>query len=98
MGRTPEQPVVDASAWPCVSWPRTNVTWTSAQSIAPSSGSVTVTVNGMSSPKVKVPPSTGTVMVTTGAVFPTVMVVFADPTLPLESITESFAVNWPAVV
>ena len=98
VGRTPEQPVVVASAWPWVSWPRTNVTCTSAQLIGPSSGSVTVTVNGMLSPKANVPPSTGTVMFTVGAVLPTVMVVFADPTLPLESITESFAVNCPAVV
>ena len=98
VGSTPEQPVVDASAWPCVSWPRTNVTWTSAQSIAPSSGSVTVTVNGMFSPNANVPPSTGTSTVTIGAVLPTVIVVFADPILPLESITASFAVYCPIVV
>ena len=33
------------------------------------------------------------VTVTVGAVLPTVIVVFATPILPLESITESFAVN-----
>ena len=41
--------------------PRTKVTSTSAQLIAPSSGSLTVTENGMLSPKANVPPSTGVV-------------------------------------
>ena len=81
------QPVAVASAWPCVSWPSTNVTSTSAQSIAPSSGSVTVTVNGMLSPNANVPSSTGMSTSTVGAVLPTVIVVFAEPTLPLESMT-----------
>ena len=66
-----------------------------AQSIAPSSGSVTVTVYGMLLPKANVPPSTGMSTMTVGAVFPTVIVVFADAALPLESITVSLAVNWP---
>ena len=74
------------------------MTSTSAQLIAPSSGSVTVTANGMLSPKANVPPSTGTVSVTVGAVLPTVMVVFAEPTFPLESVTVSLAVNCPVVV
>jgi hypothetical protein len=43
------------------------------QSIAPSCGSVTVTVYGMSSPQSKKLPSTGVVMVTVGAVLPTVI-------------------------
>ena len=59
---------------------------------------MTVTVNGMLSPKANVPPSTGTLTVTVGAVLPTVIVVFADADFPLESITVSFAVNCPAVV
>jgi hypothetical protein len=70
--------VAVASAWPCVSWPSTNVTWTLEQSIGPSSGSVAVTVNGMFSPNANVPSSTGTVTVTVGAVLPTVIVVFAE--------------------
>ena len=68
------------------------MTVTSAQLIAPSSGSVTVTVYGMLLPKANVPPSTGTLTVTVGAVLPTVIVVFAEPALPLESVTVSFAV------
>ena len=92
MGRTPEQPNWLASPWPCVSWPRTKVTSTLAQSTGPSSGSVTVTDHGMSSPQLKKPPSTGVVTVTVGAVLPTVMVVFADALLPLESVTVSRAV------
>ena len=61
--QTPEHPVVPASAWPCVSCPSTNVTWTSEQLTVPSSGSVTVTLYGMSSPKANVPPSTGVLTV-----------------------------------
>ena len=71
---------------------------TREQLIAPSCGSVTVTVNGMFSPNANVPPSTGTLTVTVGAVFPAVMIVFAAPVFPLESITVSFAVYRPAVV
>ena len=62
------------------------------QSIGPSSGSVTVTENGMLSPKANRPPSSGTVTVTVGAVLPAVIVVFADAVLPLESVTVSRAV------
>ena len=91
VGRTPLHPVVVASAWPCESWASTKVTATSAQLIAPSSGSLTVTVNGMLSPKANVPPSIGVVTVTVGAVLPTVIVVFAEPIRPFESVTVSFA-------
>ena len=90
--------MLEAWAWPCVSWPSTNVTSTRLQLIAPSSGSVTVTVNGMLSPKANVPSSTGTLMVTVGAVLPTVIVVFALPSLPLESVTVSLAVYCPLTV
>ncbi len=45
----------------------------------------------MLSPKANVPPSTGTLMVTVGAVLPTVIVVFAPLLLPLESVTVSLA-------
>ena len=44
---SPSSRSCSASAWPCVSWPSTNVTWTSVQLIAPSSGSVTVTLYWM---------------------------------------------------
>ena len=74
------------------------MTWTSAQLIAPSSGSVTVTVNGMLSPKANVPPSVGTLTVTVGAVLPTVIVVFAEPLMPFESVTVSLATKTPVVV
>ena len=89
---TPVHPLASSSAWPCVSCPRTKVTITWLQSIGPSSGSLTVTANGMESPKAKVPPSTGVVTVTDGAVLPTVMTVLAKPVLPLVSVTVSRAV------
>ena len=69
-----------------------NVTATRPQSIGPSSGSVTVTENGIDSPNENRPPSTGVSMTTVGDVLPTVIVVFADVDFPLESITVSRAV------
>ena len=74
------------------------MTSTSSQSIPPSSGSVTVTTNGMLSPNANSPPSTGTLTVTVGEVLPAVIVVFADAVLPLESVTVSLAVYTPGVV
>ena len=55
--------------------------------IAPSSGSVTVTVYGMSLPKVNVPPATGVVTVTVGLVLPAVIVICCPADLPDESVT-----------
>jgi hypothetical protein len=49
------------------------VTVTRLQSIAPSCGSLTVTVYGMPSPHSKKSPSVGTLTVTVGAVLPTVI-------------------------
>src|SRR4051812_48587133 len=95
---TPEQPVVPSSACPCVSCPSTNVTWTSEQLTVPSSGSVTVTVNGMLSPKANVPPSTGVFTTTVGLVLPTVIVVLVAVCSPEESNTVRTAVYRPAVV
>ena len=66
------------------------VTW--LQSIAPSSGSLPVTVNGMSSPQLKKSPSSGVLIVNVGAVFPTVMVVVFVSVLPDESVTVSLTV------
>ena len=88
---TPAHPFTVVSAWPCESCASTNVTSTRRQSIPPSSGSVTVTVNGMFSPKANRPPSTGRLTVTVGEVLPAVIVVFADVLLPLESVTVSLA-------
>ena len=48
------------------------------------------------SPKANSPPSTGMSMLTVGAVLPTVIVVLAAALLPLESVTVSRAVYWPA--
>ena len=48
---------------------------TSEQLTVPSSGSVTVTLNGMSSPKSNVPPNTGVFTTTVGLVLPTVITV-----------------------
>ena len=73
------------------------MTWTSAQLIAPSSGSVTVIANGMSSPKANVPPATGVVTETVGLVLPAVITVLWAAVLPEESVTVSTAVKRPRV-
>ena len=91
MVNTPEQPVCDPSAWPCWSWTSTNVAVTRLQSIAPSSGSVTVIVYGMLWPQSKKSPSTGVLMVTVGLVLPAVIVTDLMSVLPPESVTVSLA-------
>ena len=80
------QPLELCSAWPCVSWPSTNVTWMSLQLIDGSSGSVTVTLYWIVSPKENRPPSSGAVTVTVGLVLPAVMTVLVEVFLPDESI------------
>ena len=92
------QPVVLCSAWPCVSWPSTNVTLTSLQLIDGSSGSVTVTLYWIMSPKENRPPSSGASTTTVGLVLPAVMTVLVDVCSPEESITVRTAVKRPAVV
>ena len=72
-------------------------TCTSEQLTVPSSGSVTVTVNGMLSPKANVPPSTGVLTTTVGLVLPTVITVLVEFVLPDESVTVA-AVHRPDVV
>ena len=62
------------------------------QLIAPSSGSVTVTVNGMLSPKANVPPSTGVLTTTVGDVLPAVITVLVGSSCPDESVTVRTAV------
>src|SRR3954454_3138422 len=85
--RNPVQPVELCSAWPCVSWPSTNVTVTSLQLIDGSSGSVTVTLYWILSPKENRPPSIGPVTVTVGRVLPAVMMVDSVEVCPDESVT-----------
>jgi hypothetical protein len=85
----PLQPVLLSSAWPCVSCPSTNVTCTSSQSTTPSSGSVTVTTNGIVSPNENSPPSIGRFTITVGEVLPTVMIVLTEAWSPDESNTVS---------
>ena len=69
------------------------MTLTREQSIvAPSSGSVTVTLYGIVWPQSKKSPSIGTSIVIVGAVLPTVMTVDLMSVWPLESVTVSFAV------
>ena len=53
---------------------------------------MTVTGTGSLSPQSKKPPSTGVVIVITGAVLPTVITVVLTSVLPLESVTVSLAV------
>ena len=65
---------------------------TCEQSIAPSSGSETVTVYGMLSPKANRPPSTGVLTVTVGEVLPAVILVDALRDLPHEAVTVRTAV------
>jgi hypothetical protein len=74
------------------------VTWTRPQSIDGSLGSVTDTLHGSWSPKLKKPPLTGAVRVTVGAVLPTVIVAVAVALLPAELVTVSLAVCCPLVV
>ncbi|CAM5717973.1 hypothetical protein SHIRM173S_10061 [Streptomyces hirsutus] len=47
----PVQPVVEVCGWPWLSCPTMNETFTLEQSTVPSSGSVTVTANGIAAPK-----------------------------------------------
>ncbi len=70
-------------------------TFTLAQSTVPSSGSVTVTRNGIASPKSWMLPSAGRSIRTVGAVLPTVIRTDAVAVLPVGSVTFSVAVNWP---
>ncbi len=49
--RVPVQPVAEVCGCPWLSWPTMKFTFTLEQSIVPSSGSVTVTLNGMAAPK-----------------------------------------------
>ncbi len=72
-------------------------TVTFEQSIVPSSGSVTVTLNGTWSPKPKTPPLAGVTSFTVGAVLPAVTTTLAAPVRPVGSVTDSFAENWPGV-
>ena len=68
------------------------MTCTSEQLTGPSSGSVTVTWNGIELPKAKVPPATGVVTTTIGAVFPAVITTLAAPVRPWLSVTVRTAV------
>ena len=92
VGNEPEHPVADEPAWPCWSCTRMNVTMTRLQSIAPSSGSTTLTVYGIDSPQTKKSPSTGVLIVTTGLVLPAVIVMVLMSWLPAGSFTTSRAV------
>src|SRR5690348_5042126 len=98
MDRKPVQPVEEASAWPWVSCPSMNVTWTSLQLIDESSGSVTVTLYWILSPKENRPPSSGAPTLTVGLVLPTVMIVDRTDFWPDESVTVRMAVYRPALV
>ena len=86
------QPVELCSAWPCVSWPSTNVTVTSLQLIDGSSGSVTVTLYWILSPNENSPPSIGAFTTTVGLVLPAVMTVLVAVLAPVESNTVRMAV------
>ncbi len=72
--------------------------FTFAQSIVPSSGSVTVTVNFTWSPNSNRPPSGGRLIFTVGAVLPTTIGTFAVAVLPPSSFTVSTAVKLPVSV
>ena len=81
-----------ASAWPCVSWPSTNVTCTSEQLIVPSSGSVTVTVNGIVVAERERPALDRRVDDDRRAVLPTVITVLVEPSCRTSRVTVSTAV------
>ncbi len=95
--RVPEQPVAEVCGWPWLSCPTMKLTLTLEQSMVPSSGSVTVTSNGIASPKSWIAPSRGSLRATVGAVLPTVTRTEAVPDLPVESVTFSVAVYCPLV-
>src|ERR671914_289044 len=72
------------------------LTLTLAQSMVPSSGSVTFTLNGTASPKLNSCPSRGSSRVTFGAVLPTTICTLALPVRPLGSLAGTVA-EVPAV-
>ena len=87
----PEQPVwsTPGCTWalPPSSWKTPTLTVTRLQSIVPSSGSVTVTVYGISSPQSKMPPWIGHGQRRpSGRVLPAVMTTVEVPDLPVESV------------
>lgn len=88
----PEQPCAEVMGWPWLSWPRMKRTSTFEQSMVPSSGSVTVTLNGISSPKENSCPSPGSSRFTLGAVLPTVTWTLAEPVRPVGSVAVTVAV------
>lgn len=88
----PEHPLTVVMGWPWLSWPRTKRTSTLEQSIVPSSGSVTVTSNGISSPKLNSCPSPGSFSSTFGAVLPTVTWALAEAVRPVGSLAVTVAV------
>ncbi|MGB3441419.1 MAG: hypothetical protein WBA97_21930 [Actinophytocola sp.] len=83
---------------PVGSWPSADWVTTRAQSIVPSSWSVTVSEYGTVSPKSNMPPCTGPVNRTVGSVLPEVTATLATPVLPVGSVTVSWALNWPLAV
>ena len=98
----PEQPVLSTPgctwALPPSSWKTPTLTVTRLQSIVASSGSVTVTVYGISSPQSKMPPWTGTVSSTVGRVLPALMTIVEVPDLPVESVAVRRTLYVPAAV
>ena len=68
------------------------------QSTTPSSGSVTTTSYGITSPQVKKSPSAGILIWIVADVLPTVIVVVFESLSPLESVTVSRATYTPLVV
>ncbi len=88
----PVQPWAEVIGWPWLSCPRTKRTSILEQSIVPSSGSVTLTLNGISSPKVNSCPSPGSSRFTWGAVLPTVTWTLAEPVRPEGSFAVTVAV------
>src|SRR5918995_1938502 len=96
----PEQPLSPRPgctwALPPSSWKMPTLTVTFWQSIGvPSSGSVTVTLYGISSPHSKKPPWTGTVRSTSGRVLPAVTTTVDVPDLPVVSVAVSRTVYVP---
>ncbi len=89
VSNVPSQPCLAPRPWACSSWPSWMLSVTLAQSIVPSSGSVTVILYGTVSPKSANWPSSGMSIVTVGRVLPATTTSVSTPVMPAWSVTVS---------
>src|SRR5687768_10925900 len=94
----PEQPGMSVVGWAWSSCPSAGLMNTLLQLTVPPCASVTVIVYGTCWPNSSIPPLTGVVMVTTGALLPTVIGIDANAVRPVLSETRSWALKFPLAV